>query len=349
MNQRRRVLLASGLSALLLVVAVGYVVVAGRRGSAPAVAAAAVDASPGPRIIFRSTAPGSKGRVATVAVGEGSGPRTVSGVACNRVYAAAGSVICLRPDGPLATYQLAVLDAHLAEVQTYPLVGVPNRARVSPSGHWLAWTVFVTGDSYNGGKFSTRVGMINMATGDTVDTLETFSVFVSGRPYRAADLNFWGVTFADDRTFYATMSTAGHRYLVLGDLATRTVRTLAANVECPSLSPDGTRIAFKSAIDDDPAKGWRLSVLDLATLRRTPLAETRSVDDQAAWLDDSHLMYAVRRTSSSAAAASSSSSDVWTVPANGSGSATLLIPDAESPASLLRLSSTSASIAGTPG
>jgi hypothetical protein len=326
MTLRRRVLLASGLSALLLVVAVVYVVAAGHRSSVPAAAPATLDASPGERILFRSTASDSYGRVATVASGEGSDPRTVSGVACNRVYAAAGSVICLRPDGPLATYQLAILDAHLKDVQTYPLVGVPNRARVSPSGHWLAWTVFVTGDSYNGGKFSTRVGMLNTATGDTVDTLETFGVSVDGHPYRAVDLNFWGVTFADDRTFYATMSTAGHRYLIAGDLVARTVRTLADNVECPSLSPDGTRIAFKSAIDDNPSKGWRLSVLDLATMHRTPLAETRSVDDQAAWQGNTNLMYAIRRGTRAA--------DVWSVPADGSGSPSLLIPNAESPAAL---------------
>jgi hypothetical protein len=122
-------------------------------------------------------------------------------------------------------------------VQTYPLVGVPNRARVSPSGHMRAWTVFVTGDSYHGGKFSTRVVMISTVAGDTVDTLETFAVTLAGKPYRSADLNFWGVTFVDDRTFYATMSSHGHRYLIVGDVAARTLRTLASNVECPSLSP----------------------------------------------------------------------------------------------------------------
>ena len=326
MNLRRRILLAATLSAVLIVAAVGYVVVAGHRGVAPAVAAATVDAGPGERILFRSTAPDSYGRVATVAAGNGSGPRTVSGVSCDRVYAAAGSVICLRPDGPLATYQLAILGPRLGVVQTYPLVGVPNRARVSPSGHLLAWTVFVAGDSYNGGRFSTRVGMINTVTGDTVDTLETFAVSVAGRPYHAVDLNFWGVTFADDRTFYATMSTAGHRYLVIGDVAARTVRTLAPNVECPSLSPDGTRIAFKSAIGGNPSRGWRLSVLDLGTLRQTRLAETRSVDDQAAWLGNDRVMYAVRRGTRAA--------DVWAVPASGLGRPALLIPDAESPADL---------------
>jgi Tol biopolymer transport system component len=151
-------------------------------------------------------------------------------------------------------------------------------------------------------------------------------VTVDGRAYRSVDLNFWGVTFADDQHFYATMATHGHRYLVAGDIAARTVRTLASNVECPSLSPDGTRIAFKEAIGGEPAKGWRLSVLDLATTARTRLAETRSVDDQAAWYHNTTVRYAVRRGPRNA--------DVWSVPADGSGRATLLIPDAESPAAL---------------
>ena len=64
------------------------------------------------------------------------------------------------------------------------------------------------------------------------------------------------------------------------------------NVECPSLSPDGTRIAFKKRTG---SKGtpWRLTVLDLATMRETPLSERRSVDDQAEWLDDGRVLYGV--------------------------------------------------------
>ena len=326
MSRRGRVLLTVVLSLVLLSGAAVYVLFAGHRDTAPAVAAVPVDASPGDRLLFRSTAAGSYGRVATVPRSVPAGPRAVAGLDCDRVYAAAGHPVCLRPDGPLVTYQLAVLDAHLAVKDSYPLVGVPNRARVSPSGNVLTWTVFVTGDSYNGGRFSTRVGMLNTATGTTVDTLETYAVTVSGRPYRSVDLNFWGVTFLDDQRFYATMSTAGRRYLVLGDVAGQTVETVAENVECPSLSPDRTRIAFKEAVGANPAKGWRLSVLNLATLARTHLAEPRSVDDQAAWLDNTTVMYALRRGPKAA--------DVWSVPADGTGAASLLIPDAESPAAL---------------
>ena len=43
-------------------------------------------------------------------------------------------------------------------------------------------------------------------------------------------------------------------------------RVLRENVECPSLSPDNTRIVFKKRMTDGPGGvTWRLHVLDLAT------------------------------------------------------------------------------------
>lgn len=284
-----------------------------------------VSLAAGTGLVARSTADGGRGHLISVPAAGGRG--AVSPVRCDRLYAAAGTGACLRPDGALPTYQLAVLDRDLRVRREIPLVGVPNRARVSPSGRLLAWTVFVTGDSYNGGRFSTRAGILDTRTGRLTPTLEDWPVTVAGKPYRARDLNFWGVTFAsDDRHFYATMSTAGHRYLVHGDLAARTLTAVAENVECPSLSPDGTRIAYKSADGGDPRRGWRLSVLDLADRRVTPLAETRSVDDQAAWIGIAAVAYAVPR--------GRDHSDVWTVPSDGGGSPRVLVRDAESPASL---------------
>ncbi|GAB3206339.1 TolB family protein [Nocardia tengchongensis] len=311
---------------ILAAIAIGYGVFTGTRAQ-PAVAYEALNIAPGPRILFRSTAAESKGHVAMVSAADPGAARAVSELECLRVAAAAGSGICLRPDGPLATFQAAILDADLTVTREIPLVGVPNRARLSGDGRLAAWTVFVAGDSYNNGRFSTRAGLVDLTTGDMIDSLEFLSVVVDGRPYAAADLNFWGITFAaDDNTFYATMSTDGRRYLVRGDIAAKTVRTIAQNVECPSLSADGKRIAFKSAVDGDPAQGWRLSVLDLASGVRTPLAETRSVDDQSAWLDPNTVGYAVSRGGGDA--------DIWAVPADGSGSPRLLVPHAESPAAL---------------
>jgi hypothetical protein len=310
----------------MAVVAVAYVLVA-RAGAGAAASADQVSIAPGPRIAAISTSPGSRNRVITVAAADPSGPRLTSSISCARLYAAGGTGLCLRPDGDLATYQLAVLGSDLRVKQTLPIVGLPTRARVSADGRMVAWTVFVTGDSYNGGVFSTRAGILDTKTNNLIGSLENFAVTVDGRSYKAVDENFWGVTFtADDNTFYATMSTSNHRYLVRGDVAAKTVTTLRENVECPSLSPDGTRIVFKQAVGGDPSKGWRLAVLDLASGVVTPLTEARSVDDQAAWIDDHTVAYGVPR--------GAGASDVWTVPADGSGAPRILIPNATSPAAL---------------
>ncbi|RSM75610.1 hypothetical protein DL991_26265 [Amycolatopsis sp. WAC 01375] len=328
MNTRTRVLIAVTGILTLATAAVLYVGVAGARNQDTA-SAGTRDAVTleGGRLLFRSTADADRGHVSSVSAADPGGTRAVSTVSCSRVYAASGTGICLRPETGLTTYQLAVLDSALAVKQEIPLVGLPNRARVSADGRRLAWTVFVTGDSYNGGRFSTRAGTLDLTTDNVEGTLEDFAVTVDGKPYKAADFNFWGVTFArQPNRFYATMSTGSHRYLVEGDSQARTVRTLRDNVECPSLSPDETRIAYKAAIDGDPAKGWRISVLDLASGTVTPLAETRNVDDQPAWLDDRTVAYALPRTQGH--------SDVWAVSADGSGTPRLLIPEAESPAAL---------------
>ncbi|MET8119475.1 hypothetical protein [Micromonospora sp. NPDC005189] len=309
---------------LLGSVAASYAAVAAEPVPTPPPAAAgdqAVTLAPGPRLLAITDR-----YVSSVTTADPTGPRTVSGLECLRVYAAAGTGVCLKPDSPW-TYQVVVLDAALRQTRTLSVPGLPNRARVSASGRMVSWTTFVGGDSYTASGFSTRTGILDTATGATVDSLEEFAITRDGRSYRSPDANYWGVTFtADDNHFYATMSTGGKRYLVRGDVAARTVETMRENVECPSLSPDGTRIAFKEAIDADPAKGWRLSVLDLATMRVTATAETASVDDQAAWLDDATLAYTLRQDDGRP--------DVWSVPADGSGPPKLVIPGAESPSPL---------------
>ncbi|EME61685.1 PD40 domain-containing protein [Amycolatopsis decaplanina] len=327
MNNRNRMAIAVTGVVALATTAVLYVGLAARdRDPVAFGAAGVVSLTPGPRLLFRGTADADRGHLVTVSQADPGGPRAVSQVSCTRVHAAGGTGICLYTNDDLTT-SLTVLDERLEKKREVPLFGVASRARVSPTGRMVTWTVFAVGDSYNLGVFSTRVGILDTATGEVTNTLEDYAVTMNGRPYGAADLHFWGATFAKDgNRFFATMSTGGHRYLVEGDFAARSVRTVRENVECPSLSPDGTRIAFKSAIDGDPARGWRLSVLDLSTSVVTPLAETRSVDDQAAWIDDHTVAYAIPR--------GVGRSDVWSVPADGSGTPHLLIPDGESPAVL---------------
>ena len=151
----------------------------------------------------------------------------------------------------------------------------------------------------------------------------------NGHVIKPVDRNYWGVTFGeDDDTFYATVEWSEHTWLVRGSLSKRSIITLHEDAECPSLSPDGTRIVYKQRGDLPPGK-WRLVEYDLATQQVTPLAETRSVDDQVEWLDNSQVIYGIPRTG-----ADSSIADVWSVPSDGSGTPKLLIPEAWSPAVL---------------
>ncbi|MEU9212351.1 TolB-like translocation protein [Streptomyces sp. NPDC048415] len=280
------------------------------------------------RMIFRNMAWGPhRDELTTVPASDPSGPRTASKVKCLRFYAASGTGVCLQAvHGAVQdTYRAVILDTHLHERARYDVPGIPSRARVSPSGRYAAWTAFVGGDSYAGTNFSTRAAIVDTRTGRLTPSLEAYRVMKDGRTYHAADLNFWGVTFAsDDRTFYATMATKGTTYLVRGDLRTRTVTTLRTNVECPSLSPDGSRIAFKKRVKGLPKDApWHLYVLDLRTMRETPLAEGRSVDDQAVWRDDHTLVYALP---------GDYGADLYTLPSDGTGKPRRISTAAVSPA-----------------
>lgn len=313
----KRLLITLTAAVLLGGVAVGYTALS---GATPDGAAQSVPTGAGPRLMVLSN-----GKLSTVSRTDPAGSREVTEQRCDRVYSAAGTISCLRPAGALKASELAVLDSDLKELKTVPLTGFPNRTRVSASGRMVAWTLFVDGHSYAANGFSTSTGILDTKTGTLVTSLEEFTV--EGLPQRPVDTNYWGVTFtADDNRFYATMSTGGHRYLLEGDFAARKVRPLtdADNVECPSLSPDGTRIAYKKAVGGDPQKGWRVSVLDLASRRITELAETRSVDDQPAWVDDRTVAYDIQRDDGL--------NDVWAVPADGTGTPAVLVPEASSPA-----------------
>ncbi|MDH6123754.1 hypothetical protein [Kitasatospora sp. GP82] len=285
------------------------------------------------RLLFRDTEPGPGfGFLATVDRGDSTGPRTVGKTPCERVYAAAGTVVCLTTEyGAIPSHHVRILDATLRETRRIDLgAGAPNRARISADGRMASWTVFTSGDSYAANSFATRTSILDVRTGALTATLEDFALRKDGKVYLPVDRNFWGVTFtSDDNAFYATMSpvSTGRTYLVKGDLAQRSMTVVRENVECPSLSPDGTRIAFKKRISSDPVRPWRLYVLDLAGGKETELAETHSVDDQAAWLDDSTLAYALP-------APGGTSSDLWTVPADGTGTPELLLHGGFSPAPL---------------
>jgi WD40-like Beta Propeller Repeat len=309
----------------------GHASVAASRVGADAVKTLPLSAPGAPRVLYVDTQIGpDQGRLAEVPLADPGASPELGAPECERSYSAGGTLVCLNLAGSALTtsLHLEVYDSGAPTARparALTITGTPSRARVSADGKLVAWTVFVSGDSYNGPNFSTRTGILNVRTGALVENLETFNAYVDGRLYRSVDINYWGVTFAaDDNTFYATMGSKGKTWLMRGNLATHELTSVVENAECPSLSPDGTRVVFKKRIGTSLAAPWRFYVLDLATGREKPLAETRSVDDQAAWLDDDTVMYAVPHTDGTGY-------DIWEVPADGTGKPTLLIRDGSSP------------------
>jgi hypothetical protein len=327
--ERRRLAIFAALLTVCAIVA-AVAVVAGIRsgGGDDGGSAAAAKILPEAKAAGRGTvlfrAPGNHGEIGLASLGTGARPAkpTLGLMHCDRVYYAAGNGICLtRGTGFAAGYRARLFDAGLHVRHDLDVQGIPSRARVSPDGRYGSVTLFVTGHAYAAaGTFSTATTLIDMARGTKIADLEQFTTYQDGHVVTAIDVNYWGVTFSpsDSDTFYATMATGGKTYLVKGSVSHRRMDVLHDNVECPSLSPDGTRIAFKKRTGDgkDP---WHLTILDLATMRETPLAEPRSIDDQVEWRDDAHVLYGIDDT-------------VWEAAADGSGKPSRFLDDADSPA-----------------
>ena len=251
---------------------------------------------------------------------EGPGAPILAGPTCERLTFRAQVGLCLARAGA-TTFPAIQLDARMREVRRFTIAGVPSRTRISPDGRWGGITAFLTGHSYaQPGDFSTAATIVDLRTGAVVGDLEKdFEVFDGEELIDARDRNYWGLTFAaDGDTFYATVAYSGTTWLIRGSVKAKRAETIHANVECPSLSPDGTRIGYKQAVGKNPTV-WRFSVLELATMKETQLSEERPLDDQVEWLDDSRLLYREGETT-------------WVVDADGGGAPRQWLAAADSPA-----------------
>jgi hypothetical protein len=280
-----------------------------------------------PHVLFRDTSAGAGSGRLSVAALDALDSRVRLTTTCERVSFAGGRGLCLHTDrGVFNTHTALVLGRDLKPGPSIKLEGLPSRTRISADGRIGATTVFVLGDDYASDSFSTRTTIVDVSSGDEIGQLEGFSTWRDGARFRAADFNFWGVTFAGDgTTFYASLRTAGRTYLVRGELALRKLTVVRDSVECPSLSPDGRLLAYKKRVGPSP-DAWRLHVLDLETnAERVLTSETRYVNDQVEWLDATHVLYGIPRRTTAI-------SDVWVAPVDGSTPARIFLSEAESPA-----------------
>src|SRR5581483_1324683 len=171
-----RLLLFAGLCAACLALGAGCAVLAAARTQTPAArtagapefdAAAAEALQAQPYLVFRSTArDATYGKVALAARAAPDAARVVTPLDCDRVYFAAGKGLCLTADrGVFTTYRGYIFDAHFTPGFTFPLAGLPSRARLSPDGRFAAMTVFVSGHSYADSSFSTQTTLIDTDSG----------------------------------------------------------------------------------------------------------------------------------------------------------------------------------------
>jgi len=287
-------------------------------------------------LYFRANALGENyGKLAVAPLNDLAQRHYAADLFCDRVHFSGGNGVCLHADrGGITTHYAIGFNDQMQRTWSFKLNGLPSRVRVSPSGRLAAITVFLVGQSYTSLNFATQTSILKAATGQAVvDNLEDFSVTREGAEFKSKDFNFWGVTFAqDENRFYATLWSKGNTYLVAGDLEKRTAQVIHDNVECPALSPDNTRIAFKKKFVGGLLQGrritWHLTLLDLKTGTETPLGESRSVDDQVEWLDNDHILYALSENEKGASA----STDIWALPATANGAPELLLKAGFSPA-----------------
>jgi hypothetical protein len=327
---RRRIWAFVALCAAAALLAGGYTAFAVRRNAriaTPDVKVALLEEAPSPPyLMVTSTASDETSRKLLLApLSAPDHAAYATAMACDRAYFAGDRGVCLveEASGLVTKHYADIFDERFKRLHRLPLTGLPSRTRVSRDGRRAGITVFESGHSYAQEGFSTRTTIVDTIAGRALGDLEQFTTWRDGKRFQAVDFNFWGVTFAEDgNRFYATLASGGTKYLVEGNVDARETRVVRTGVECPSLSPDNTRIAYKHMLGR--AGMWQLRILDLRTGSDAPLTiETRSVDDQVDWLDDDHVMYHIT---------GSRGADIWVLRTDNTEAPRILRQYAYSPA-----------------
>ena len=262
----------------------------------------------GPHLVFQNVIrDDAYGQASLLPLDSPGGMRLSTGLVCERIHFAGGRGICLAADvGTQSQYVALPFDADFVPLSRVPIDGAPSFARVSPDGSLAAASVQTTPPTEEMPFAPSRTLIIETSTGRVVANLNDFSLTRDGVAVAETERDFWGVTFkADSDGFFASVRVAGNIYLVEGSVDARAMVVLQPGVSAPSVSPDGTRLAYAKLISNI-GPTWRFHVLDLATQVDLELSETKSVDDQMEWLDNQHLLYGL-------------GADIWSLASDGTG------------------------------
>jgi hypothetical protein len=261
-----------------------------------------------PHLVFQNVVRNEDyAHVSLVPLDSPAGMRVSTDLVCERVHYAAGHGICLAAEhGTQSRYFAVSFGPEFVPLSRVLLDGAPSFARVSPDGRLAAASVQTNPPTEEEPFAPSKTLLIDTSSGDVVADLEDFSVTRDGVELTESELDFWGMSFkADSDGFLASLRVSGNVYLVEGSVRDRRMAVVHPGISAPSLSPDGTKVAFAKLISNI-GPTWRFHVMDLGTLIQTELAETKSIDDQMEWIDDERLLYGL-------------GADVWSVTSDGRG------------------------------